>query len=61
MNEEYGTEEDRRYAELTAGALADASDRTALANDLELWPPETELQRKGRAAIYRVWSLGQVR
>jgi hypothetical protein len=56
MNEEHRTEVDYRYAGLTTGALADASDRAALAEDLERWPPETEQQRKGRAAIYRIWS-----
>jgi hypothetical protein len=48
MNEEH-KEEEQRYAGLTTAALADASEQTALKKDLDLRPPETELQRKVRA------------
>ena len=50
MSEEHRKEEERRYAGPATAALADASERTALKKDLELRPPETELERKLRAA-----------
>jgi hypothetical protein len=46
MDEERKNKEEQRYAGFTTAALADASERTALKKDLELRPPETELQRK---------------
>src|SRR5512147_2921723 len=42
-------EEEQRYAGLTTAALAAAGERTALKTELELRPPETELQAKVRA------------
>jgi hypothetical protein len=46
MDQERKNEEGQRNAGFTTAALADASERTALKKDLELRPPETELQRK---------------
>jgi hypothetical protein len=49
MSEERKNEEEQKYAGLATAALVDASEPTALKKDLELRPPETELQRKIRA------------
>jgi hypothetical protein len=49
MNEEHKIEEEQKYEGPTTAALADPGERTALKNDLELRPPETELQQKVRA------------
>lgn len=60
MHEAYRTEEEQRYAKPANEALAGVTDQAMLENDLELWPPETERQRKTLAGIYRIWSLGRV-
>lgn len=47
--EEQRKEEEQRHAGLTTAALAGVSERTALKEDLELRPPEADLQPKARA------------
>jgi hypothetical protein len=49
VGEEHKNEEEQKYAGLTTAAFVDASEPTVLKKDLELRPPQTELQRKIRA------------